>query len=285
MAHRNEIEDIWAISRFRLHQAHTLKGWHNKLLGLLFHKGFKLSLAEPDLSEAHEDLSSRQGEIVIKGILKRDKPEVIWEAALKAAGRSPAEGLVSRAKVFEAFSAGLTEPEAVMVGMLADTLSLYRKSLESLEKLLEERMLEIGLERQLLLMETIPGVTRTRAMTVLAELYCNFSRYTSVGALASFAGLAKADWRKLGQKNQDFDSKDYNHLIDVLREIVLASIQKPGDLQQRYLDMLPRKGQATTIAANSARMLRIMWNMLRNNKPFSENPERPSGQWQPSERD
>ena len=192
------------------------------------------------------------------------------EAVQKEEGRGLDDS--ARAGIRAALSGRLTVPEAVMVGMLAETLGLYRRSLESLEKLLEERMLELGLESRLLLLETFPGVTRPMAMTVLAELSCDISRFPTPSALVGWAGLAPESGPPSGPKNQAAAPKGNKHLKEVLSEIAIAASKTAGYFQERYNGMLPRLGHERTIAANSAKALRTMWHLLSRNVPYRENP-------------
>ena len=236
-------------------------------------RGLDLSLARPYLFEAAADLSSRQGEMVLKGIIQGDTPGAILEAVQKAEGRNLERG---RAKIYAALSGGLTKPEAATAGMLAGTLSFYRQSIESLEKLLEERMLKLGQESRLLFLETIPGVTRPMAMTVWAELSCDISRFPTPSGLANWARLNPNDWPPPGGRSQAAASDDslrYQYLKEALREIAVAASKTTRYFQERHADMLPRLGLERTIAANSAKLLKIMWHLISKNVPFQDNPE------------
>ena len=209
------------------------------------------------------DVFGRNGRMVLDGL---------------AAGREPAEILE-----------GLTWHVRPKLERLAEVLTaeltpaaLWRlaRHLEDMDRL-GQRLADIdwhvesGLEpwkRQLDLLETVPGVARPSARAILAEIGdAPLETFGNAARLAAWAGVAPGNNESAGKRRSGRALKGNSALRATLAECAHGAVRTKGTQFEAYHGHLKlRRGYKRAILAAAHKLLRVMWAVLRDDRPYRD---------------
>jgi len=152
----------------------------------------------------------------------------------------------------------------------------HLKHLEYLEKEIEVLESDIA---QLLspyqeavdLLVTIPGIQKDAAAGILAEIGCDMSMFPSEGHLASWAGVSPGNNESAGKKKSTRTRNGNKGLKSILCQAAWAAAKaKNSRLSSFYHRLVKRRGPKKANMAVSHLLLRIIYQMLLRNQPYSE---------------
>ncbi len=126
-------------------------------------------------------------------------------------------------------------------------------------------------EGQLSRLMQIPGIGRTAAATILAEIGVEMSRFPSAKHLASWAGVAPGNKQSGGKRLRAPTNKGNTHLRAVLAEVVwVISHTHDNYLSAQYHRLARRIGKKRAIVAVSNSVIVIIYHMLRSNQDYHD---------------
>lgn len=150
---------------------------------------------------------------------------------------------------------------------MLETLYLHLKSLESLVARLEARIdavtrddamnapmspehREGPFESCVTLLDSIPGVNRTMAQTVLAEIGTDMRQFPTPAHLASWAGLCPGSNESAGKRKSGRTTKGCRWLRRAITQAAWAATRQKGTyLQSFYRRLAKRRGKKRAIVA------------------------------------
>ena len=119
------------------------------------------------------------------------------------------------------------------------------------------------------LLETIPGVSRESAMAILIELGPDMSVFPSARHCAAWAGLCPGNNESAGKRRSGRTRRGNPTLRAVLIECAHAAIRTSGCQFQGYHEAVKsRRGYKRAVVATAHKMLRTIYAMLRDGKPY-----------------
>jgi transposase len=224
--------------------------------------------------------------------------KVLESANLKlAAVASDVLGVRGR-QMLEAIARGEDDPEALAErakGRLRAKLPALRLALEGRVKahhrvllrailahvdFLEEALaaLDGDVERALIpfapelaLLETIPGVGRTAAATLVAELGADLRAFPSAKHLASWAGVCPGNRQSGGRRHSGKTTHGNVWLRGLLGGIAWAAIRKRGtSFGARFRRLARRQGKPKAVVAVMHNVLTVISVVLRERTPYAE---------------
>ena len=120
-------------------------------------------------------------------------------------------------------------------------------------------------------LDTIPGVSRTTATTIIAETGGDMSRFPSAGNLSSWAGVCPGQNESAGKRRSARRRKGNPYLCHALVESALAVTRaKNTALQARYRRIVRHAGHKKAAMAVAHQILEIAYYVQRDNVAYVE---------------
>lgn len=120
-------------------------------------------------------------------------------------------------------------------------------------------------------LDTIPGVGREMAETIIAEIGTDMSRFATSGHLASWAGLAPNNEQSAGKAKAGKALKGNKTLRSVLTQAAHAAARsKKSYLAAQYYRLVPSRGKARASIAVAHSILVIAYHLLVRNEDYRE---------------
>lgn len=190
-------------------------------------------------------------------------------AALVAGERSPkvlaemARGTMrsKRPLLEEAFTAQFTDHHAFLLSTMLSHVDQMSADIAELDGRIEQMIAPFA--RAVASLDDIPGVGRTAACVIIAEIGLDMSRFPTAAHLASWArfapGVSESAGKKKG-KNSTGHGDPY--LAAVLGEAAISASRTSTFLGQRYRRIARRRGRQKAIVAVGRSILVIVWHLL-----------------------
>ncbi len=212
------------------------------------------------------------------GVLVSDIHGQAARAMVKAiiAGKSMAEVLdlsgrlrASRTELFEALQP--EELSACHLFVLAEIME-HIEELEARMGRFEQTLLQ-GLsawQPQLRLLQTIPGIDQMGAAMLLVEISTNMDSFGSAEKLASWVGICPGNNESAGKRKSGKTRKGNAWVRRLLCEFAQAASRSRCALKDKFAALSIRKGHKKSIVALAHKMLRIIFAILKDNKPYHD---------------
>jgi len=213
------------------------------------------------LSSVLSDIMGVSGRSMIEAIIKNiDDPQPI---AKMAKGR-----LKSKIESLEQALHGLVGSHQRMI--LATQLrhiDFLDAEIQRLDREVEERLRPF--EEELELLETIPGVGRRSAESIVAEIGFDMHRFPSDGHLSSWAGMAPGNNESAGKRKSGKVRKGNKHLRSTLVQCARsASRTKETYLSAQFRRIAARRGSNRAAVAVGHSILVICYHILKKRQPY-----------------
>ncbi len=143
------------------------------------------------------------------------------------------------------------------------------EEIAKLDEEIKNRMLPF--EKDLTLLDTIPGVGRRTAEQIIAEIGTNIEQFPSAAHLCSWAGLCPGHNESAGKqksaKTRKGNQKLRSSLIEAARA---ASRAKDTYLSSQYHRIAARRGANRAAVAVAHSILIIVYHILKRKQPYIE---------------
>ena len=222
-----------------------------------------LETANIKLSSVASDVLGKSGRDMIDAMLEgvSDAETLAQLARKRLRAKLPA--------LREALEGHVEETHRILLRHLLDQIDFLQGKLDTLSDEIEPRLAPY--EEQLERLMQIPGVGRTAAASLVAELGTDMSRFPSAKHLASWAGLAPGNKQSAGKRQRASTTKGNTHVQTVLAEVVwVISHTKDNYLSAQYHRLAHRIGKLRAIVAVSHSVLVIIYHMLRTNQDYHD---------------
>lgn len=144
--------------------------------------------------------------------------------------------------------------------------------LEGMVTAIEKRIDEViaPFEPAVVLLMTIPGISRTAACTFIAEVGADMSRFPTAGHLISWVGLCPRLDASAGKHRSTKIRKGNTWLKTTLVQCAWAAIRSGGYLRTRYHRVRSRAGKMKAIIAVARTMVAAAYHMLRDGQAYRD---------------
>lgn len=228
----------------------------NRLQQALDHDGLRLG-------GVLTDLLGLNGRRILDGLVQGHAPERI----LKGLTRHVRDKLDPLARTLEA----TLSPASLwlLAGLLEDFDSATRR-LAELDERVETAM--APWQRQLDLLETIPGIARTSAHAILAELGPEPTRvFPDAASLAAWAGVCPGNHESAGKRRSGRARPGNPTLRATLAECAHGAARtKDAQFHGYHRAMTARIGFKRAILATAHKLLRTIYAILRDDHPYHD---------------
>lgn len=173
-----------------------------------------------------------------------------------------------RLQLEEALDGFVTDHHRFLLRQHLDTVDHLERVVDAIEARIEEVLLPFAEKAELL--ETMPGISRTAACVVLAELGADMSRFPDAGHAVSWAGLCPVLDESAGKQRSRKIRKGNPWLKATLVQCAWAAIRTPGYLRARYHRVRSRAGKKKAIIAVARTMLVAIYQMLKDGQTYRD---------------
>lgn len=148
-------------------------------------------------------------------------------------------------------------------------LSLLEGQVARLEKRIERQMRPFEWAAALLI--TMPGVDRTAASALLAEIGADMSRFASSRHLASWAGLCPGNNESAGKRRSGKSHRGNRWIKGVMTEIAWATTRTKNTYSQtQYRKLAGHRGKKRALVAVANSLLQAAWYMLSHRQAYKD---------------
>jgi len=121
------------------------------------------------------------------------------------------------------------------------------------------------------LVETIPGVQRVAAQTILAEIGNRMEQFPSAAHLSSWAGISSGNDESAGKRRRGTTAKGNRWLRRILTQVAFAGAHaKDSYLSAQYRRIAARRGKKRAVIAVAHTILVVIYHMLKNRTTYRD---------------
>src|SRR6516164_10592087 len=242
------IRELRDFTRYRRKLVESRSSERNRLLKVL-------ETANIKLASVATDVFGTSGRLMLRALIEgKSTPQEMADLA---------KGLL-RKKIPElelALEGKLEEHHRFLLKLQLDRLERVESDLAALEQRIQEKLQPYA--TQLALLQEIPGVERTLAAVIIAELGVDMSVFQSVSQLASWAGVCPGNNESAGKRKSSRIPKGNMYLKTALVEAANAAARAKGTyLRDKFYRLKARRGYKRAAVAIAHKILLSIYHML-----------------------
>jgi len=195
------------------------------------------------------------------------------------AGRRDLEKLVSECYHNRLQATAKQIVEAIN-GRLTEHLSFILRTMQMHIEYLETQIAEIDtqidkyikeFEQEIDLLQTIPGVGKEGAISIIAEIGVDMDVFPSEHHLASHSGMCPGNNESAGKKKSTRTRQGNKHLKATLTELAWSATRtKNSFYKAKYESLVVRRGKKRALIAIGHKILCASYHIIKNKEPFKE---------------
>jgi len=175
----------------------------------------------------------------------------------------------SKEDIAKALTGKITSHHRFMLKMIRETIDENEKLIDKLDQQIDLSVEKYQVELQLL--QTIDGVGRDTAITIISEIGTDMSRFENEHHLASWAGLSPGTNESAGKKKSTRVIHGNKHIQSALIEAAWgATRKKESYLKGFYQKLLIKKGSKKALIAVSHKIIKATYHILKNKEEYKE---------------
>lgn len=215
------------------------------------------------LSSVASDVLGKSGRAMIEAMIAgEENPELLSELAQRRLKNKKAD-------LQRALKGLMGNHQKLMLAAQLRHIDYLDEEIGRLDEEIKRRMLPF--EEDLELLDTIPGVARRTAETIVAEIGTNMDQFPSAAHLCSWAGLCPGQNESAGKRKSGKTRKGNKKLRSALVEAARAAGRtKNTYLSGQYHRIAARRGANRAAVAVAHSILMIAYYILKRRQPYME---------------
>jgi transposase len=251
-----EIRELRDVTRYRVQQVRDRSQEVNRLQKVLEDAGLKLT-------SVASDVMGRSGRAMLTALLEgTTDPAALADLARgKLRRKLPAlqRALQGRFRPIHAF----------LIEQIFAKIDFLDEALDRLTAEIDRRL--VPFEPVLAALDTIPGINRTSAITIVAETGAGMSRFPTASHLCSWAGMCPGQHESAGKRRRGKTRHGNVYLRGILVQAGLAATRKTRSaLQARYYRIKRHAGHKKAVVAVGRHILEIAFFIMRDGVTYQE---------------
>jgi transposase len=208
------------------------------------------------LSSVISDIFGKSGRAMLEALIagQRD-PQVLAELAM---GRMRAKKSVLQ----EALTGHFRDHHGYLLRMMCDHVDALSAQIETLTGRIDEAIAPFA--HQVAQLDEIPGIGRTGAQELIAEIGVDMARFPTAGHLVSWAKYAPRARQSAGKNKPGSTGKGNPWIAGTLGEAGIGAARTKTFLGARYHRLARRRGKQRALVAVGNSILVIAWHLLSN---------------------
>jgi transposase len=173
----------------------------------------------------------------------------------------------SRAEIKEAITGTVTQHHRFMLGMI-------KKSVSNLESLIAEVETQIDIAAQkfsvnIELLQTIPGIGKTSAIHIIAEMGVDMNVFPNEHHLSSWVGVSPGNNESAGKKKGGSTTHGNKYLQTALVECAWSVSRSKGTFfHHKYHSLAARRGKKRALIAVAHKLIVTMYHVLNKQEAY-----------------
>lgn len=249
-----DLRELRLITHYRIKVTSILVSEKNRLNKLLDDAGIHLG-------NVVSDVNGVSSKAIIKGLIE-SKP--INELLSKVKGPL----LKKTSELTEVLSGKLTERHIFILKEIQEHILQLEQKLHKIDEYIFAAMEPYSDQWKIL--QTIPGVDAIGAAITIVEIGVDMNRFGNEEQFCSWAGLCPGNNESAGKKKSTKIRKGPKYLRSTLCQIANAAVNTKTQFKDKYKGLVIRKGHKRAIIAISHKILRVIYSLLKNNKPYKD---------------
>lgn len=251
-----EVRELRELTRYRKTQVAARGQEIQRLEKVLQDAGVKLT----SVASAVWSASSR---MIIEAMIAGERDPAVLAQMAKARLRAKIPALE------EALSGHFGPHHAVVCRQIIEHIDFLDHSVGALTEEITMRL--VPFESAVVLVTSIPGISRTTAEVIVAETGADMSRFPTPGHLCAWAGVAPASHESAGKRHPVGPRQGAQWLRRTLIEAARAGSRTKGTYYSaQYSRIARRRGPNKAAVAVANSMLSTIWHLLRNGALYED---------------
>jgi transposase len=170
----------------------------------------------------------------------------------------------------------MNQTQRDLISQCMSHMAFLEQQIEEVDRQIQDKIRNFGLSQSYALLQTVPGMKKEAAATVLAEVGATVDAFSTPAKLSSWAGVCPGNNESAGKRKSTRTTKGNPYLRDMLLECAWASShRKNSQMQHRYQRLQPRKGHKRAIVAVAHARIQAVYYVLSTRQPFVDTAEPP----------
>jgi transposase len=224
-----------------------------------------LETANVKLGNIISDMFGVSGQAMIQALLSN--PDLTPEQVAELAKRRLRQRLPELVEAVQRHQ--LNDHHRWLIGQSIEHAVLLDRQLEELETCIQQRVQAWPEAYRLL--QTIPGIQKMSAATILAEIGPDMSFFPSAGCISKWAGVCPGNNRSAGKNKSSRIDKANKFLLAALVESAWAAARTRNSVfRRRFHHWVHKMGKPQATVAIAHNLLRVIYAVVRQQQPFRE---------------
>ena len=165
---------------------------------------------------------------------------------------------------------GYITPAAVFnLEQLIEELALIRKHEDGCLQEMEKRCQELY-NTEVELLDTIPGIAKQSAMTIISELGVDLKMFATASALVGWLGLRPRNEESAGKIKSKKTMHGNKYLRVILVQCAWAAIREKGSrFKEKYNLLKKRMNKQKALIAIARKLVLVIWNVLTKKEVYN----------------
>jgi transposase len=250
------IRELRDLTRYRVQQVQERTREVNRLCKLLEDTGLKLT-------SVLADVMGVSGRAMLAALIDGTTDPVVLAELARGRLRTKLPALR------RALQGRFRRHHAFLVEQILAKIDFLDETIERLNAEIEARLVPFA--AMLTALDTIPGVDRIGAISIVAETGGDMSRFATAGHLCSWGAMCPGHHESAGKRRSGKTRKGNRYLRATLIQAALGATHKNGSaLQARYHRVKRHRGHKKAVVAVGHQILEIAYYIMRDGVTYDE---------------
>lgn len=216
------------------------------------------------ISSVATDTFGKSGMAIMEALLNEQEiTEDLLEIIVLGKLRSKIPNLM------EALKGDLSKNQADKLRIALDNYFVFNEKIAKIESLIDEKVKPY--QRIIDFLCSIPGIKKTAAIAIIAEIGTDMSKFYSSDHLCSWAGVSPQNNQSAGKRKSARSKPGNSYLKSVLVQCANAAVKETGTwISNKFHSIKSRRGHNKAIVAICRTLLTAIFHIIQKQEPFRE---------------
>ena len=219
--------------------------------------------ANVKLDSVASDTLGVSGRLMIDALISGETDPAVLASLAKGRMRS------KQAELIAALEGQVRAHHRFLLKQWIGLLTTLEQQITEVEEEIERHMRPFEWAAELMM--SMPGINRTAAYTVIAEIGVDMSRFASARHLASWAGLCPGNNTSAGKSRSGKSHRGNPWIKGVMTEISWAAARTKNSYPSaQYRRLAAHRGKKRALVAVANSLIQVLWHLLTHRKPYAD---------------